>query len=186
MVLCVFFPCYLFCIFVCYLLLAMLHVYIYREKHSCCGPFICSRIFSVRTGKVNFYNFTQFYASSSIKIEKKTQNPNKRNHFCWATGNDGKDAVPSRAKSRQGVARSGKENVWEASHEPFFWVCSPTNRWPGDAEELSGAGLGWDCRDIWRDMVTTDTPLLRCWIKDKNLTGFCLELIGIKDEDLLI
>lgn len=181
MVLCVFFPCYLFCIFVCYLLLAMLHVYIYREKHSCCGPFICSCIFSVRTGKVNFYNFTQFYASSSIKIEKKPQTPNKRNHFCWATGNDGKEAVPSRAKSRQGVAR----RTCEKHHtSPSSGCAHPQTG--GLGMQRSFLGLGWDCRDIWRDMVTTDTPLLCCWIKDKNLTGFCLELIGIKDEDLLV
>lgn len=73
MVLGVFFPCYLFCAFVCCLLLAMLHVCIYREKHSCYGVFICSCTFSSRTGEVTFYNFTQFYASSCLKIGKKAK-----------------------------------------------------------------------------------------------------------------
>lgn len=75
----VFFPCYLFCGFVCCLFLAMLHVYIYRDKHSCCRLFICSCIFSIRTGEFTFYKLIQFYTYNFLKIRKRvtggTQNP---------------------------------------------------------------------------------------------------------------
>lgn len=138
MVLGFFFPCYLFCAFVCCLLMAMLHVYIYREKLSCCGVFICSCIFSVRTGEVTLYNFTQFYASSCLKIKKKK--PNKSKHFCCATENSCNEAVHSKAESRQGVA----SRTCGKCHTSPSSVCSPTQRWqrPGPTECWCGPGLG--------------------------------------------
>lgn len=135
MVLGVFFPRYLFCTFVCCLLLAMFHVYIYWEKHSCCGLFICSCIFSVRTEEVTFYNFAQFQQD----WKENQTNQTKTFLLCHRKWLQGISTFKGKIK-----ARIGKQNMWEMSHKPFFWVCSPTHRWQrsGDAECPSGAGLG--------------------------------------------
>lgn len=173
MVLGFFFPCYLFCAFVCCLLMAMLHVYIYREKLSCCGVFICSCIFSVRTGEVTLYNFTQFYASSCLKIEKKSQT------------NQNISAVTQKIVAmKQYIQRQNRGKEWQAEHvgtvtQALLLCAHPHNGGGGLGPQSVGVGLGWDWRDIWRANVTIGPLLLCCWIKDKNLTDFWLELIDI-------
>lgn len=150
MVLGVFFPCYLFCAFVCCLLLAMLHVCIYREKHSCYGVFICSCTFSSRTGEVTFYNFTQFYASSCLKIGKKAKQI-KTFLLCHRKQLQGSSIFKGKIK-----ARSSKQDVWEMSHKPFFCVLTHTKvtePWGHRVLVWAWAGTGGTFGGTWSPLV---------------------------------
>lgn len=85
---------------------------------------------------------------------------------------------------KQYIQRQNQGKEWQAEHvgnvtQALLLCAHPHTGGGGLGPQSVGVGLGWDWRDIWRDNVTIGPLLLCCWIKDKNLTDFWLELIDI-------
>lgn len=121
----------------------------------------------MRTGEVTFYNFTQFYVSSLIKIGKKQyKTKHKKNP-------QNISAVPEKMVARnQYIQGQNQGKAWQAER-----VRNVTQTLLLGMLTHKQVAEVWGCRMSFWD--TTDPLLLCCWINDKNLTVFWVELIAI-------